>query len=310
MKTQKTTRDMKPNFVAIAKPKAGVASCIATLMLFGLLGVISISLAEEGKWEQKADMKIQRQELSPASAVVGGKIYIFGGSSGPPAWKTHAPVEVYDPATDTWKNITNMPTPRAGLSTSVVNGIIYAIGGSKGNLEGGRGYSTVEAYNPVTDTWERKKEMPTPRNALSTSVVDGKIYAIGGSELGWQGIPTVEVYDPATDTWEQKKEMPTARTGLSTSVVDGKIYAVGGSWLSTVEVYDPTTDAWTRALDMPTPRVFLSTGVVDGKIYAIGGLGGGPLSIVEEFDTGFRESKSVNPAGKLSTTWGEIKTAR
>jgi len=344
MKTQKTTRNINPNFVAIT----------ATIMLFGLLGMISNSVAGVGEWEIKADMKIQRQELSPASAVVDGKIYIFGGSDGPPAWKTYAPVEVYDPATDTWETKTDMPTPRAGLSTSVVdgviytiggwwgwttveaydsvantwvmkapmptirshfstsvvNGIIYAIGGSKGNLEGGRGYSTVEAYNPVTDTWEQKKEMPTARTGLSTSVVDGKIYAVGGSKLDWQGVPTVEVYDPATDTWEQKKEMPTARTGLSTSVVDGKIYAVGGSWLSTVEVYDPTTDAWTRALDMPTPRVFLSTGVVDGKIYAIGGQGGGPLSIVEEFDTGFRKSKSVNPAGKLSTTWGGIKVAR
>jgi len=296
MKTQKTTRNINPNFVAIT----------ATIMLFGLLGMISNSVAGVGEWEIKADMKIQRQELSPASAVVDGKIYIFGGSDGPPAWKTYAPVEVYDPATDTWETKTDMPTPRAGLSTSVVDGVIYTIGGWWG-------WTTVEAYDSVANTWVMKAPMPTIRSHFSTSVVNGIIYAIGGSKgnlEGGRGYSTVEAYNPVTDTWEQKKEMPTARTGLSTSVVDGKIYAVGGSWLSTVEVYDPTTDAWTRALDMPTPRVFLSTGVVDGKIYAIGGQGGGPLSIVEEFDTGFRKSKSVNPAGKLSTTWGGIKVAR
>ena len=30
------------------------------------------------------------------------------------------------------------------------------------------------------DTWTRKADMPTARMLLSTSVVDGKIYAIGG----------------------------------------------------------------------------------------------------------------------------------
>jgi len=32
------------------------------------------------------------------------------------------------------------------------------------------------------DTWTRKADMPTARLGLSTSVVDGKIYAIGGAQ--------------------------------------------------------------------------------------------------------------------------------
>lgn len=56
-------------------------------------------------------------------------------------------------------------------------------------------FSTVEEYDPVTDTWTEKVNMPTPRISLSTSVVNGKIYAIGG----WNGdqfiLSTVEEYD-------------------------------------------------------------------------------------------------------------------
>ncbi len=78
-------------------------------------------------------------------------------------------------------------------------------------------------------TWATRTDMPTRRWDLSTCVVDGKIYAIGGaSGYASEVLRTVEEYDPATDTWTTKSEMPNARQGLSTSVVNGKIYAIGG----------------------------------------------------------------------------------
>jgi hypothetical protein len=104
--------------------------------------------------------------------------------------------------------------------------------------------STTEVYDPATDTWTRKADMPTPRTFLSTSAVNGKIYAIGGCSVFETAFATVEEYDPATDKWTEKADMPTARGILSTSVVRGKIYAVGGSTaanvpLATVEEYTP-----------------------------------------------------------------------
>ena len=154
-----------------------------------------------------------------------------------------------------------MPTARSSFSTCVVDGKIFVIGGSlqlKFDEYGDQSLSTVEMYDPETDTWEGKANMLTVRSGVSVSVVDGKIYAIGGSKIkkiqrfGGSGIeseelPTVEMYDPATDTWTQKADMPTPKK-TKTCVVDGKIYAIGGwlitnkeSQLETVEVYDPTT---------------------------------------------------------------------
>ena len=138
--------------------------------------------------------------------------------------------------------------------------------------------------------WTRKTDMPTARSGPSASVVDGKIYVIGGGED--EALSIVEEYDPATDTWTKKADMPTARAILSTSVVKGKIYAIGGAdnamvALSIVEEYNPATDTWTKKADMPTPRWALSASVVHGKIYAIGGTIGAPwvgLSTVEEYD--------------------------
>jgi len=74
-----------------------------------------------------------------------------------------------------------MPTARLVLASTVVNGVIYAIGGEHSSAVLG----TVEAYDPVSDTRTTKASMPTARFALSTSVVNGIIYAVGGTPLFW-----------------------------------------------------------------------------------------------------------------------------
>ncbi|MFC1794272.1 kelch repeat-containing protein [Planctomycetota bacterium] len=125
--------------------------------------------------------------------------------------------------------------------------------------------------------WTMKASMSTPRLGFSSSVVDGKIYAIGGkvTALSNTGVSTVEEYDPATNQWTAKANMPTGRKYLSTSTVGGKIYAIGGGnkqgAIRIVEEYDPVTDTWIRKADMPTPMYEPDTAVVDGKIYAISG---------------------------------------
>jgi N-acetylneuraminic acid mutarotase len=223
-------------------------------------------------WTTKADMPTQRWLL--ATSVVNGKVYAIGGGnvldSGLPGLST---VEEYDAATNTWSAKADMPTPRLGLATCVVNGVIYAIGGFSGVTQP---FRTVEAYDPLTDTWTRKADMPTARFFLSASVVDGKIYAIGGGfGSPSQVVASVEEYDPATDTWTSITTMAEPKFSIATSTLNGKIYAFGGRYgdqnFSTVEEYDPAADIWTRKTSMPRPRSALSASEVNGKIYAIGG---------------------------------------
>ena len=212
--------------------------------------------AGDGIWTTKAPM--QRARIVLSSSVVDGKIYAIGGS---PAFPGVAWVEEYDPGTDTWTSKADMPTARANPSASVVNGRIYAIGGAPSGHPSYRGLSAVEEYDPATDTWRPKADMPTARTLFSTSVVNGRVYAIGGFTSGLGGrFSTVEEYDPATDTWTRKAGMPTPRSMLTTSVVNGKIYAIGGSIgngpnaIATVEEYDP----------YPLIVDFNGDGVVDG----------------------------------------------
>jgi len=224
----------------------------------------------------------------------------------------------------------DMPTTRLALTTGVVDGKIYAIGGG---LASGV-FPAVEEYDPATDTWTSKANMPTARFSLYASVVDGKIYAIGGMTETWKAFPTVEMYDPVADTWTTRADMATAGEFVSTSAANGKIYAIGGcvgaESLARVEEYDPASDTWTTKADMPTARGRgLSTSVVNGKIYAMGGMPSRTgsvvwppcVSTVEEYDpatdtwsrkadmpTGRAYHSSCVVDGKIHVVGGQVYT--
>jgi N-acetylneuraminic acid mutarotase len=195
----------------------------------------------------------------------------------------------------TWARRSDLPVKNMQPSTSIVGGKIYVIGGWHAIGEWNpqwQALTRVDVYDPTTDTWTRKADMPTGRGHTNACVVDGKIYVIGGdSGPGFSSIPTVEVYDPVTDTWTQKADMTSRRYWFSTCAVDGIIYVIGGNagsqggWqhLKTVEAYDTVTDTWTTKAEMFTGRSFLATCVVDGLIYAIGG-GAPGKSAVEVYD--------------------------
>jgi len=262
-----------------------IRSVPKVVIVAGLLGTASMSLAASDIWTTKAPMPTRRLGLS--TSVVNGKIYAIGGG-----YSIEGPhsriVEEYNPVADTWTRKADMPTGRIGHAASVVNGKIYVIGGDVRMEVSG---SEVEEYDPATDTWTKKADMPTKRTFLCAGAVDGKIYAIGGiTAPAMHTLSTVEVYDPATDTWTTKANMPTARWTASLSVVRARIYALGGirdTAFRAVEEYDPITDIWTRKADMPTARASLCTSVVNGRIYAVGGgsdFTGPALKTVEEYD--------------------------
>ena len=143
-------------------------------------------------WTTKAPMPTAR--MSFAAGVVDGTLYAIGGEiNGNTAIGT---VEAYDPATDTWMAKASMPTPRLGLAAGVVNGIIYAVGGAtEAGFQNHAFLSTVEAYDPATDTWTTTTPMPTPRSFLGAGTIDDTLYAAGGT-IRNTGRTTMEAFTP------------------------------------------------------------------------------------------------------------------
>ena len=190
---------------------------------------------------------------------------------------------------DYWVSKAPMHVARAGLGVAVVNGKIYAIGGSTasgfepsippssayGNINLGGFVGTNEEYDPATDAWTYRAPMPTPRMALAIAAYQNKIYCIGGRSVAGDvsgGYTAVnEVYDPVTNTWETKAPMPTATGWLIANVVDDKIYVIDYSGKN--YVYEPATNSWTTKPPVPASAFMgYASAVLDKKIYVIGGL--------------------------------------
>lgn len=131
-----------------------------------------------------------------------------------------------------WSRKAPMFRKRSSAGAATVNGILYAIGGEGGGPYAVGGFNgttlnTVEAYDPVTDSWTSKAPLPTARFSLAAGVIGDRVYAVGGDN-GSGSLNAVEAYDPATNSWTTKAPMPTARERLDAGVVRRKLYAFGG----------------------------------------------------------------------------------
>jgi len=173
--------------------------------------------------------------------------------------------------------------------------------------------SPTESENSESDdqsaVWVQKESMPTARWAHASCELNGKIYAIGGSNTtDDDAFKTLEVYDPVLNTWTSKTDMRTIRAHFATYVLNGKVYAVGGggSFYSgsnnAIEEYDPATDTWTEKNNMPRARMGHTASVVNGKVYIIGGADASEMPIAEV--------DIYDPATNTWTTGANIPTPR
>lgn len=56
------------------------------------------------------------------------------------------------------------------------------MGGRNLSLQNNAESSTLCCYNPMTNQWTQHASLNTPRNRVGVAVVDGSIYAVGGSQ--------------------------------------------------------------------------------------------------------------------------------
>ncbi len=121
--------------------------------------------------------------------------------------------------------------------------------------------------------------MPIARIFASATVLDGKIYLLGGNVAGGNGSlpPTsrVDLYDPVTDTWQAGIRMSTARSGLAAATVKGKIYAIGGqtgiTWDAAGTIYATVEEF---ALPAAAPQLAIEKSVLlswkqSGTVYVV-----------------------------------------
>lgn len=219
-------------------------------------------------------------------AALNGKLYAVGGFSGTAQDHTGAVDSLleYTPATDTWRALAPLSSPRGSVGVAALNGKIYAVGGRGLDI---KTVAAVEVYDPARNAWTTLAPLPEARDHLAVVAVDGRIHAIGGRFGASRDNTNLhEVYDPATNTWQTAAPLPTARSSVAAAFYHGRIIVDGGECnngktFDQNEAYDPKTNTWSTLAPMPAGRHGFGAAVAGDVLYFSGGAigcGGGNLT--------------------------------
>jgi N-acetylneuraminic acid mutarotase len=260
-----------------------------------------------------ASLPLRRFEAQ--SATVGGKQYVFGGFVDDVSHATRR-ADVYDPATNTWTRLKNVPEALSHSGTTTDGRTIYFAGGFVGDfLEGVAPGLTrnVWKYDTVTGAWSAGVPLPAPRAAGALVLIGPRLHFFGGIDSAIHDAPDHWVLDlRGKPKWKVVAPMPNPRNHLGYAALDNKVYAIGGQHelnevtgnVASFDVYDPNTNLWTALPSLPTARSHIhnATVVWEGRLIVLGGTKPGERAVsdVTKFD----------PAKKRWITIGQLPAPR
>ncbi|UQZ92497.1 Kelch repeat-containing protein [Bacillus safensis] len=253
--------------------KKGLFLVLLTIFMMVTIHPLKAHAAETNGWTKRADLPEER--LHPSSAVVDGKIFVFGGSS--EKSYSNKNTYMYDPRKNEWSSKAEMPRERTDSTTVAIGKKVYVIGGAYKDST-----KTIDIYDAEVDTWSEKPiQIPSyaeTQGDISASVVNDKIYILATNKSPYQE-HNFYSYDTKTDKWQQLKMFPQQFTGMSMSeVINNKIYVTGGERTvsnhknSQVYEYNIETNQWVQT---KSQLKFYQLGAAfttyQGKLFMAGG---------------------------------------
>lgn len=179
-----------------------------------------------------------------AAAVMGGKVYVFGGSLQPGEQDARNNLYIYDPEADSWSEGPALPgRGRFLFQMATLGSTIYVLGGI-GLKEGDDGrmqrdmLTEAWSYSEATG-WRRLAYLPHFCAAAPTPapVIHGLICLLGGDDATVKGFAPAEhpgfhnqslFYNPATNEWSNGGEVAAARAVLPCTIWNGLAVIVNG----------------------------------------------------------------------------------
>ncbi|KAL7545581.1 hypothetical protein ACHAWF_008928 [Thalassiosira exigua] len=263
--------------------------------------------AWSGDFHELAEMPRTRHRH--ASAVVGGKLCVFGGRDATDALIPE--VDCYDAVANEWTTPTVLPEGRRvsdGAIFATDDGTVYLIGGYEQGYTALTQVTAIDMSDLANPAYSDGPQLLSSRGDIDVAVLDdgaGDAYVSGGfTHEDYWAAPrnTVEKFSRSSGTWADVPALNDERGDKQLVAVGGKIFAIGGESkvdvtgpdqelpelgamsqvLDSVEVLDPTEDVhgglaeWRQLGGMPGQlfRFSASEWEVEGEegyIFVFGG---------------------------------------
>ena len=233
------------------------------------------------RWVPHAPMPTSRAGL--ALVAVDGEFFAIGGVRG--TNRATRSVEIYNPATDSWREGANTLIAAANISGAVLDDKIYVPGGCTNQ---GKAVDSLGIYDPATDIWAEGSPLPAARCGYGLVMFDNELYLFGG----WNGAvfeDTIFVYAPTEDRWRVlDSSMPVPMGYVGAAALDDTIYIVGGydgqNEFDRSYAFKPRTGEWIETAPLLEKRGGLGLISSSDNLFAIGGGWDHALQTSEKYD--------------------------
>ena len=217
--------------------------------------------------------------LLPYAGTVGSKIGILGqGFSASSVVK--------------FNGVTATTVTRTGTTFLLAT---VPAGASDGKVTVTTGATTLTSLQRfiVHNSWSSGAAIPKPVAFATATVLNNKIYVVGGYPgMTYSGpVGNNQIYNPATNAWSAGASLPTGTAQAAAAAVKNILYVFGGTPdgatdSNAVWAYNPATNTWSPKAAMPTARRSIAATVENNIIYVVGGfsVSGGRLDTVEAYD--------------------------
>ena len=202
-----------------------------------------------------------------------GDVYALGGYGVRVDAHTGKRFFRYDPATNRWSRLPDMPEPRAAMAIGAIGDKLIVAGGARDRIP----LSTAFAYDFDNGRWSRLPDMGSRREHVGDAVLGGKLYVLGGRAAESLAVNTAERYDPVERRWESLPPMPVPVGGDAAVAARGRVVVLGGgddgrgTVSGAVQEFDPASERWSLLSGLRTARHGHGAAVAGGRIWAFGG---------------------------------------
>jgi hypothetical protein len=208
----------------------------------------------KGSWAATGNM-VKRRMFHTATLLPTGKVLVLGTGSEGYNTVPLASAELYDPASESWTETTNMPADRFGhTATLLADGKVLVAGGidiggpqinsvNLGIWSDSVPLAAAVLYDPSTVSWLGAGSLDGRVRHTATLLRNGEVLLVGGYDHGGP-MASAELYG-ATSGWIAAASLITARTShTATLLADGSVLVVGGyardgDAMTSAELYGP-----------------------------------------------------------------------
>jgi non-specific serine/threonine protein kinase len=179
------------------------------------------------------------------------------------------------------------------LAAAAVVAVVALSGSDEPKSESERAAPASGPPLRAASPWRPLPSMPTARQNMASTVLDGTIWVVGGLESASRGSRRIEGYDPVINGWKEGPELPVRLHHEMAVTYKGELVVIGG-WVPrgsdpsaqlSARVFALRGGKWVSLPSLNRPRAAGAAAVVGDRIVVVGGQSDGRLlATTEVFD--------------------------